>query len=251
MKKILTLLLCIFALSSCNYDKSFIYSDYWDNTISTLGKTELSITAVMQSADCWVAKIKYYTEPNGKGLEYLGGQVSEEGYIIPPLGGHMAVYTFGENNFREYVALDPTAPNVYKDYEMTAVNDNSFSVEHGDKTTQWKILGYDDNSIIVENDFFTITNEGIEYPYSIVHFVKNEVSDDHWMYSCISKSEFDEYQRKQHEDAWNNTTPEDIEEYIVSRLEKGDTIEQLEEYFKYYCPELYESTIKYILEKYK
>ncbi len=238
--------------TACDKENSSIYSDYWDNTINGLSETEFSATEVMQSADYWFAAIKYYTEPEGKGQEYLGGEVSEDGLIIAPSGARIAVYAFGENQFRTYVQMDTGEPNIFVDYEMSDVNDNSFSVEYYGRPTYWKILGYDDNNIVVETDFFTNTNEGVEYPYSIVHFLKANVPDDYWAHDCISSEEYKEQRRQQQEDYWEAQTPEDIEMIIVHWLEKGTrTIEEIDEYFKYYCPEYYESTIKYILEKYK
>ena len=67
----------------------------------------------------------------------------------------------------------------------------------------------------------------------------------------IMAQETVEYTKKQGE--YIASLPiEDLESLIRAWLEKSNyTVEVLEELFMELCPEYYESTIKYILEKYK
>ena len=54
------------------------------------------------------------------------------------------------------------------------------------------------------------------------------------------------------QDFYESVNTEYLEKQIASWITTGEqTIEWVDAYFKYYCPELYESTIKYILEQYK
>ena len=53
MKKILTLIIAVVAFTSCLDGNDFVYNEHWDNEINALEKTDLPVTAVMQSAEAW------------------------------------------------------------------------------------------------------------------------------------------------------------------------------------------------------
>ena len=270
MKKILTLVIAIAAFTSCIDGNDFVYNKHWDNEINALEKTDLPVTAVMQSAMAWYASsVLYYTEPNGQGNEYdpLEKYRNEDGSISVCGGGH-SIYTFGHNTFREYI--DNSCVGLYPSYwlesVMTEIAANYFTTELNyntidyssfqrvsiSRTHHWKILAYDENNIICETDFFGTEkdDDGIEYPYAIVHL---KPSNPHiFIERAVTHEEYLEAYRQWHQDYWEARPAENFEGYIAHELETGrSTIEQLEAYFKYFCPEYYESTIKYILEKYK
>ena len=235
--------------TACDKENSSIYNDYWDNKISGLEKSEFLVTDVMLSVECWYGSMKFYTEPNGKGKEYIIGTPREDGGRLLPSGARTKRYAFAKNIYKEYTRgmLEGGIPHFYGERVMSDVVDNYFTVELDTYTSQWKVIGYDDNNIIVETDRYNETDEnGIEYPYCIIHYKKVPFED--WMNECIT---LEEYTKKQGE--YIASLPiEDLESLIRAWLEKSNyTVEVLEELFMELCPEYYESTIKYILKKYK
>lgn len=272
MKKILTLVIAIAAFTSCIDGNDFVYNKHWDNEINALEKTDLPVTAIMQSAELWGdGGILYYTEPNGKGKEYdpLDKYRNEDGIAIYS-GGTLEKYTFGHNTFRHYVSSVgiETYPSYWVEAVMTEVVNNYFTTELNyvglnyhkfqltpvSKTYHWKILAYDEKNIICETDFFgrKKDDDGTEYPYAIVHFKISSLTDHGWVKNAVSYEERLEAERKHLQDFYESVNTEYLEKQIASWITSGEqTIEWVDAYFKYYCPELYESTIKYILEKYK
>lgn len=83
-------------LAACDKENSSIYNDYWDNKISGLEKSEFSVTDVMLSAECWYGSMKFYTEPNGKGKEYIIGTPREDGGRLLPSGARTKRYAFAK-----------------------------------------------------------------------------------------------------------------------------------------------------------
>ena len=271
MKKILTLVIALAAFTSCLDGNDFVYNEHWDNEINALEKTDLPVTAVMQSAEAWgTASVLYYTESNGKGKEYdpYDKYRNEDGIAIYS-GGTSEKYTFGHNTFRHYVSSVgiETYPSYWVEAVMTEVVDNYFTTELNyvglnykfqltpvSKTYHWKILAYDEKNIICETDFFgrKKDDDGTEYPYAIVHFKTSPSTYNEWIKNAVSYEDRLEAERKHLQDMYESGGVDYIEKQIASWITSGEqTIEWVDAYFKYYCPELYESTIKYILEKYK
>ena len=270
MKKILTLVIAVVALTSCLDGNDFVYNEHWDNEINALEKTDLPVTAVMQSAEAWAtASVLYYTESNGKGKEYdpYDKYRNEDGLVLLN-GGNIHRYTFGHNNFRHYISSPSSKdPSHWVEGVMSEVSDNYYTTELNyvelnykfqltpvSKTYHWKILAYDEKNIICETDFFGTEkdDDGTEYPYAIVHFKISSLTDHGWVKNAVSYEDRLEAERKHLQDFYESVNTEYLEKQIASWITSGEqTIEWVDAYFKYYCPELYESTIKYILEKYK
>ena len=270
MKKILTLVIAVVAFTSCIDGNNFVYNEHWDNEINALEKTDLPVTAVMQSAEAWAtASVLYYTESNGKGKEYnpYDKYRNEDGIALIS-GRNIHRYTFGHNTLRRYRSSSVvTSPSYWVEAVMTEVVDNYFTTELNyvtlnsnfqlapvSATYRWKILAYDENNIICETGFFGIEkdDDGTEYPYAIVHFKPSPSTYNEWIKNAVSYEERLEAERKHLQDFYESVNTEYLEKQIASWITSGEqTIEWVDAYFKYYCPELYESTIKYILEQYK
>ncbi|MBQ2007642.1 MAG: hypothetical protein II236_03095, partial [Alistipes sp.] len=166
MKKILTLVIAIAAFTSCIDGNDFVYNKHWDNEINALEKTDLPVTAIMQSAEAWAtASVLYYTESNGKGKEYdpYDKYRNEDGIALIS-GGNIHRYTFGHNNFRHYISSPSSEdPSHWVEGVMSEVSDNYYTTELNyvelnykfqltpvSKTYHWKILAYDEKNIICE-----------------------------------------------------------------------------------------------------
>lgn len=187
MKKLFVLLMCAGFFTACNNYQ--IYDDNWENAISGLEQTDLSITEVMQSADCWKAWPRYYTQPNGKGEEYQFGDIQEDGTVVVS-GLNSRVYAFEGDHLRVYAkSSHPSVPHCYYDLEMSEIVDNKFSVGE----SRWKIIDYDDDNILVETENFNSKSlNGIDYPYSIILFSKLHQSDPNWKDKYLPPEEYEE-----------------------------------------------------------
>lgn len=250
MKKYLYILFATCLLASCNTDNLGL-----EDPLSDFGyefkETNLSVLEVLCSADYWsddYLERTYYTEPNGKGKSYAPE--------LTPVGGQVNMLVSATYDRLRFYDLDTNLYPIcqyYSDYALIKAKDNVivFSNSLG-KERRWEILKYDEEKIVFEMDYNGRQFDGVEYPYCRVILHKRTASNENWENEYVSSEEYNERIRQWYQEYWESKSIEYLEDYVADELESGrSTLEQLHEYFKYICPELYESTIKYILEKYK
>ena len=235
-------------LAAC--DKDDVGTDNpWSNGEYEFAETNLSAMEVLSSTDLWIAvDIYYYTEPDGKGDKFYYGNPGSYD------GGGFPLYSFTPKFLTTYNDNLAIPVRYYIDYALEEVDENMYLYNDGKEYI--KILDYDEKSVLIETNAFLTTRNDVTYKYSTILLEKKEMLDPNWRDNYISYEEYWE-----NRDYWNKKAKgehiaslpiEELERWIKEWLEKGNyTVEGLEELFMELCPEYYESTIKYILEKYK
>lgn len=267
MKKYIFILFATCLFASCNNDN--LLNNHWGGIRSEFEETNRSFVEVMSSADYWInsySDLYYYTEPNGKGKSFS--------YTLTPAGGGSRMFALLLDNLRNY-HHDTTSgfPGYYFTDLPYRIEDDkilfnsmvytSFDpIRAEERECYYKILDYDDSNILVETNSLFHESEGVKYPYAIMLLRKGTPESPNWSEKYLpydewieNKKQWEEERREQkrqeEEEYWKSATVEDIEAWIEDWLKGGHTVETIEEYFLYTCPELYESKIKSILDKYR
>ena len=261
MKKYLYILFATSLFASCNTDN--LFDDYLNERGYEFKETNLSIIEVLGSADSWneyYAERYFFTKPDGKGEVYK----PDTDYGQDSTLGEPAIKFSATSDKLRFFYTDTTIPYFkhYVDFPIIEVsNERIVYLTYTGKEFSWKIVKYDEDKIIIESEhigYYTKTDKDYPYCRTILH--KQASSQENWEDEYLSTDEYAEAQKQyyyelkkqQLKNYWESKSPEEIEELIAKELESGDkTIKELEEFFKEVCPELYESTIKYILEKFK
>ncbi len=247
MKKYLYILFAVCLFSSCNSGN--LFDDFLNELGYEFEQTNLSALAVLTSADYWEENYQervFSTKPNCEGKIY-----KPKDHLMPVGNiGHLMI-SVTIDNVRYYQddrggVVKAPYNFFYSDRPIMCADNNEIVFEDN---AVWKIVRYDENKILIELHNPTFQFDGVEYPYCrVILHKKTGCLDDKY----VSYEEYEEAYRQWHQDYWESKTVEYLEDYIAGELESGrSTLERLHEFFKYVCPELYESTIKYILEKYK
>ena len=248
MKKYLYILFAACLFTSCN--DGLLFDDYLNELGYEFEETNLSALAVLTSADYWEDNYRenvYSTKPNCEGKIY-----KPKDHPLPVGGSFKTTLSVTSDKIRFY-HVDTSYPHLapynrfYSDSPIVHIDNNEIVFEGGGV---WKIVRYDENKIVIDVHMPEFQYSGDYYPYGRIIFHKK--TSDGSLDKYVSYEEYEEAQRQWYEDYFESKTVEYLEDYIAYELESGrSTLEQLHEYFKYICPELYESTIKYILEQYK
>ena len=244
MKKYIFILFTACLFTSCN--DGLLFDDYLNELGYEFEQTNLSALAVLTSADYWndnyMERI-YSTKPNCEGKIHR-----TKDYLTPVgLGGGTKIsVTTDQIRFYSHNTTGVPAPpynNYYSDCAILKVdNSELIFLNRLGTEVKWKIVMYDEDKIMIECST-SFQYDGIEYSYCRFILHKKMSYDDSWDDKYVSYEEYEEAYRQWHQDYWESKTIEYLEDYVAYELETGrSTLEQLHEYFQYYCPELYEST---------
>lgn len=240
MKKLFVLLLCAGFFTACS-------EDYWDDFDNDFEKTNRTVMEVLSSAEAWYSVAKcYYTEPDGKGEKYV---ITET--LIS--GGVPSYYSFSDGVRTTYGGyVPPTTSSYHKLDSFTQTDGNTFLIGD-DGEYYWKVLAYDDKKLLIECNTSGFSIGDVEYNYGLFTLHKKTFTDPDWKDKyAMTFEEYKEKGRQKEQEYWESLTPEAVEMWIVNWLEYGiRTVEEMDRLFQYWCPEYYESTIKYILDKYR
>ena len=147
MKKLLMMFALSLVMVACNKEEENELS-YWDKVLSEMGETKLSITDVLQSLrenEYWDKKTRYaYFSRDGKVVEEI---TLGEGVLV---SGNPTAMRFADNKLYGYSWVDPIH-NGYFIYDIEKTDEGlKFYDENGEALFEWKIIGYDDNQILLE-----------------------------------------------------------------------------------------------------
>ncbi len=191
MKKILfAIAVLTFGSIGCNRaDESLLPA--WRNIAVKLQDTNLSAIDVIKSADMWQATMQYcYTEKGAKGdmVEAFDCE-SKNNYLLGVLPHTFSVdddLYLSYSHSTSYVNM----PGVIIEYDFTIVDNLEYVLHHkfSNKEYSFKIIAYDENSLVVETDIEGYSksinfdpqsgkHEIKEYPYSIFVFRKRGLFD--------------------------------------------------------------------------
>ena len=250
MKKYIFILFAACLFASCN--DGLLFDDYLNELGYEFEETNLSALAVLTSGDYWednYLENVYSTKPNGKGKVY-----KPKDHLMPVGGSMKTMISVTSDKLRFYYE-DSTgivfAPydHFYSDSPIVHIDNNEIVFESGGV---WKIVRYDEKKIVLDIHMPDFQFGGDHYPYGRIILHKKTLYDGSLDDKYVSYEEYKEAYRQVRQKYWESKTVEYLEDYVADELASGrSTLEQLHRYFQYYCPELYESTIKYILEKYK
>ena len=247
MKKYIFILFTACLFASCN--DGILFDDYLNELGYEFKETNLSALDVLTSADYWednYLENVYSTKPNCEGKVY-----KPKDHLMPVGGSHKTTISVTLDRIRFYNIdssgiLSAPYNHYYSDSPIAHIDNNEIVFESGNV---WKIVRYDEKKIVLDIHMPDFQFGGDHYPYGriILHKKTGRLDDKY-----VSYEESMEAYRQEKQEYWESKTIEYLEDYVADELASGrSTLEQLHRYFQYYCPELYESTIKYILEKYK
>ena len=209
MKKIFVLMFALISFVGCNNDSDIDIDiempSMWDEIEMKMEKTDLSALEVLKSADYWQAtKIYYYTLPNAEGKERCsqdvelnggyrgaGGDLSERFNIISD--NIIRIYRYMGQPF---TCDEHRMPNIYWDCDLEIVDNTITSVTGSqiyyddDKTYSFKIIAYDENSVLIESTLWGYDDWGRDsegnrvleqsYPYGRLLFERQTVESPDW-----------------------------------------------------------------------
>lgn len=247
MRKLICLFFTACLFASCN--DGILFDDYLNELGYEFEETNLSALDVLTSADYWednYLENVYSTKPNCEGKVY-----KPKDHLMPVGGSHKTTISVTLDRIRFYNIdssgiLSAPYNHYYSDSPIAHIDNNEIVFESGNV---WKIVRYDEKKIVLDIHMPDFQFGGDHYPYGriILHKKTGRLDDKY-----VSYEESMEAYRQKKQEYWESKTIEYLEDYVADELASGrSTLEQLHRYFQYYCPELYESTIKYILEKYK
>ena len=247
MRKLICLFFTACLFASCN--DGILFDDYLNELGYEFKETNLSALDVLTSADYWednYLENVYSTKPNCEGKVY-----KPKDHLMPVGGSHKTTISVTLDRIRFYNIdssgiLSAPYNHYYSDSPIAHIDNNEIVFESGNV---WKIVRYDEKKIVLDIHMPDFQFGGDHYPYGriILHKKTGRLDDKY-----VSYEESMEAYRQKKQEYWESKTVEYLEDYVADELASGrSTLEQLHRYFQYYCPELYESTIKYILEKYK
>ena len=247
MRKLICLFFTACLFASCN--DGILFDDYLNELGYEFKETNLSALDVLTSADYWednYLENVYSTKPNCEGKVY-----KPKDHLMPVGGSHKTTISVTLDRIRFYNIdssgiLSAPYNHYYSDSPIAHIDNNEIVFESGNV---WKIVRYDEKKIVLDIHMLDFQFGGDHYPYGriILHKKTGRLDDKY-----VSYEESMEAYRQEKQEYWESKTIEYLEDYVADELASGrSTLEQLHRYFQYYCPELYESTIKYILEKYK
>ena len=247
MRKLICLFFTACLFASCN--DGILFDDYLNELGYEFKETNLSALDVLTSADYWednYLENVYSTKPNCEGKVY-----KPKDHLMPVGGSHKTTISVTLDRIRFYNIdssgiLSAPYNHYYSDSPIAHIDNNEIVFESGNV---WKIVRYDEKKIVLDIHMPDFQFGGDHYPYGriILHKKTGRLDDKY-----VSYEESMEAYRQMKQEYWESKTIEYLEDYVADELASGrSTLEQLHRYFQYYCPELYESTIKYILEKYK
>ena len=247
MRKLICLFFTACLFASCN--DGILFDDYLNELGYEFEETNLSALDVLTSADYWednYLENVYSTKPNCEGKVY-----KPKDHLMPVGGSHKTTISVTLDRIRFYNIdssgiLSAPYNHYYSDSPIAHIDNNEIVFESGNV---WKIVRYDEKKIVLDIHMPDFQFGGDHYPYGriILHKKTGRLDDKY-----VSYEESMEAYRQEKQEYWESKTIEYLEDYVADELASGrSTLEQLHRYFQYYCPELYESTIKYILEKYK
>jgi hypothetical protein len=247
MRKLICLFFTACLFASCN--DGILFDDYLNELGYEFKETNLSALDVLTSADYWednYLENVYSTKPNCEGKVY-----KPKDHLMPVGGSHKTTISVTLDRIRFYNIdssgiLSAPYNHYYSDSPIAHIDNNEIVFESGNV---WKIVRYDEKKIVLDIHMPDFQFGGDHYPYGriILHKKTGRLDDKY-----VSYEESMEAYRQKKQEYWESKTIEYLEDYVADELASGrSTLEQLHRYFQYYCPELYESTIKYILEKYK
>lgn len=247
MRKLICLFFTACLFASCN--DGILFDDYLNELGYEFKETNLSALDVLTSADYWednYLENVYSTKPNCEGKVY-----KPKDHLMPVGGSHKTTISVTLDRIRFYNIdssgiLSAPYNHYYSDSPIAHIDNNEIVFESGNV---WKIVRYDEKKIVLDIHMPDFQFGGDHYPYGriILHKKTGRLDDKY-----VSYEESMEAYRQEKQEYWESKTIEYLEDYVADELASGrSTLEQLHRYFQYYCPELYESTIKYILEKYK
>lgn len=201
MKKIFVLMLALISFVGCNNDGDIDIDiempSMWDEIEMKMEETDLSALEVLKSADYWQAtKIYYYTLPNAEGEERCsqdvelyggyrgaGGDLSERFNIISD-----NIIRFYRYMGHPFTCDEHRMPNIYWDFDLEmedniimSVKGNQYPLED-DKTFSFKVIAYDENSVLIESNLWYIitSNPKMTYPYGRFLFERQTVESPDW-----------------------------------------------------------------------
>ena len=199
MKKIFVLMLALISFVGCNNDGDIDIDiempSMWDEIEMKMEKTDLSALEVLKSADYWQAtKIYYYTLPNAEGEERCSQDVELNGGYRGAGGDLTERFNIISDNkirFYRYMGHPFTCdehrmPNIYWDCDLEIVDNTITSVTGSqsyyddDKTYSFKIIAYDENSVLIESNFWSMFASKIAYPYGRLLFERQTVESPDW-----------------------------------------------------------------------
>ena len=247
MRKLICLFFTACLFASCN--DGILFDDYLNELGYEFKETNLSALDVLTSADYWednYLENVYSTKPNCEGKVY-----KPKDHLMPVGGSHKTTISVTLDRIRFYNIdssgiLSAPYNHYYSDSPIAHIDNNEIVFESGNV---WKIVRYDEKKIVLDIHMPDFQFGGDHYPYGriILHKKTGRLDDKY-----VSYEEYKEAYRQVRQKYWESKTVEYLEDYVADELASGrSTLEQLHRYFQYYCPELYELTIKYILEKYK
>lgn len=260
MKKLSALLLAICLFASCQK------YNLWDEEGYKFKHTNLSAMEVLTSAQLWsdnYLERYFFTEPDGKGEQFKPDP--ELGQI--PTGGQLnVIFSVSDDKLRFYYTDSGSIPflKYYDECPIVEVDkDRIVYTNRVGEELSWKIVKYDEDKILIESDRMGYHFTDTDYPYCRTILHKRTPEDENWEQEYLSfeeyiekrkqlEEEYYEQKRQREKEYWESASVEEIEKWIEKWLNGGGhTIETIEEYFLYTCPELYESKIKSILDKYR
>ena len=189
MRKIFYCVIVALILAACSKE---------DENLSELEKvkqlvssTELLATDILKSAQYWQSDIElYYTEPDGKGVEYARDRANQIGADL-----HIN-FVVEKETIKLYLAscympVGPSMPQkIYKNYIMSEIGNNSWVLSHFNGNEYYfKILAHDDNKILVASNLWQCDNNDTYFGHSVILFKRQDTRPE-WFDECISEEEY-------------------------------------------------------------
>lgn len=200
MKRAITVICALAAIGFCGCNNDNL--DWGSMTeveklIHSMDTPRQSVTEVLKSADIWeISKLIYYTEPDGKGMEYVSFDDAWDP-LYWPIGVYYAPYHFGDERINIYFIVPPEYQEfpfcdigyyLYEDYaykyddatktlSLTPMRSRYANSSH--KFTM-KVHAYDRNRVVIEHDMERGSYMGVEYNYQVMVLEKSDRNLDYF-----------------------------------------------------------------------
>ncbi len=172
-------------LAACNKDD--VGTDNpWSNGEYEFVETDLTAMEILSSAEGWSGvDVCYYTEPDRKGDKYYNGDPGMND------GGVRPLYAFSPDVLTMYISNLSIPVAYYVDVPLAKIDDSLYQYDDGE--TYIKILGYDEENVLIETNSLKVTCNDVEYRYSTILLKKHKPSSTDWKKGYLSYDEYLEF----------------------------------------------------------